>query len=65
MADEYPAVRRDEDIVEDRYGQQVPDPYRWLEDPDSDETAQFVKDQNAVTMPYLAGCEARDKFHAR
>ena len=65
MADEYPAVRRDEDIVEDHYGQQVPDPYRWLEDPDSNETAQFVKDQNAVTMPYLAGCEAKDKFHAR
>ena len=61
----YPSVRRDESAVEDHYGQQVADPYCWLEDPDSEETGQFVKDQNAVTMPYLEGCEARNKFHAR
>ena len=61
----YPSVRRDESAVDDHYGQQVADPYRWLEDPDSEETGQFVKNQNAVTMPYLEGCEGRSKFHAR
>ena len=64
MADEYPGGSpgghgRARTFVEDHCGQQVPDPYRWLEDSDSDEMAQFVKNQNAVTMPYyLAGCEA-------
>jgi len=33
----YPKIRRG-DLVENLHGYEVPDPYRWLEDPDSDET---------------------------
>lgn len=61
----YPAVRRDETVFEERCGIKVEDPYRWLEDPDSEETGKFVKAQNAITMPYLKSCPVKNKFHER
>ena len=45
----YPDARRSN--VEDEYfGQKIADPYRWLEDVDSDETARFVAEQNASAL---------------
>ena len=44
---------------------QIADPYRWLEDPDSPETAKFVEDQNAVTRPILENCPVRADINAR
>jgi len=41
------------DHADTYHGTTVPDPYRWLEDDNSAETAEWVKAQNAVTFAYL------------
>jgi prolyl oligopeptidase len=49
---EYPVTRK-VDHVDTHHGTQVPDPYRWLEDDTSAETAKWVEAQNRVTFAYL------------
>ena len=61
---QYPATRT-VDTVDEYRGLKVPDPYRWLEDIDSRGVADWVKAENAVTMPYLASLPGRDLFNAR
>ena len=57
----YPETHRG-DLVEDLHGRQVPDPYRWLEDPDSAETRDWVERQRTFTEDYLAGLPERAWF---
>ncbi|WP_247233023.1 prolyl oligopeptidase family protein [Telluribacter sp. SYSU D00476] len=49
---EYPKTNK-VDHVDEYHGAKVPDPYRWLEDDRSAETAAWVKAQNEVTFGYL------------
>jgi len=49
----YPSTKKGE-VVDTYFGTTVPDPYRWLEDDKSAETAQWVKDQNDFTFAYLS-----------
>lgn len=53
------------DQVDDYFGIQVSDPYRWLEDDTSTQTAEWVKAQNEVTFGYLAQIPFRDKIKER
>ncbi|MBI3171388.1 MAG: hypothetical protein HYZ32_02205, partial [Hydrocarboniphaga effusa] len=61
---EYPASRRG-DVVDDYHGVKVADPYRWLEDTESDETLAWVKAQNKLSLPLLNRLPARAAFHQR
>jgi prolyl oligopeptidase len=63
MRTEYPKARRD-DLVETMHGVDVADPYRWLEDDRSPETAAWVAAQNALTRGRLDG-PARDALVRR
>lgn len=58
---DYPRTRRDE-LVETLHGQEIADPYRWLEDPDAPDTVDWVRRQNEVTEAYLAGLPERQWF---
>lgn len=61
---QYPGTKK-ENVVEDYHGTKVTDPYRWLEDDNSQETKDWVKAQNKVTFDYLAGIPQRDKIRKR
>ena len=61
---DYPETKRG-DVVDDYHGTQVADPYRWLEDTDSDETAAWVKAQNKVTFGVLDQLPKREQFKQR
>ena len=49
----YPATKK-VNQADNYLGTMVADPYRWLEDDNSDETKAWVKDQNKVTDDYLS-----------
>ncbi|HEV7780117.1 MAG TPA: prolyl oligopeptidase family serine peptidase [Chitinophagaceae bacterium] len=61
---QYPETKKG-DVKEDYHGTQVADPYRWLEDDNSDETKAWVKAQNKVTMDYLNSLPDREKIKKR
>lgn len=48
----YPSTKK-VDTVDNYFGNEVPDPYRWLEDDRSQETEAWVTDQNKTTFNYL------------
>ena len=60
----YPATRK-VDHVDVYHGVQVPDPYRWLEDDNADETKQWVAAQNKVTFAYLEQIPFRKQLFDR
>ncbi len=61
---DYPKPKMVEQI-DDYHGVKVADPYRWLENPDSDETRDWVAAENKVTSAYLNEIPERAKIRAR
>jgi prolyl oligopeptidase len=47
-------------VTDTYHGLSVPDPYRWLEDPDAAETVAWVQAQNEVTLDYLQRLPERE-----
>ena len=60
----YPPTARI-DHVDTYHGEQIADPYRWLEDPDSLDTQRWIQAQNALSQPYLEAIPARDRIKRR
>lgn len=60
----YPETKK-VDTVDVYFGHEVADPYRWLEDDNSDETEAWVKAQNEVTFGYLEQIPFRNKIKER
>ncbi len=52
MALNYPETKK-VDTVDNYFGTEIKDPYRWLEDDHSEETKDWVKAENKVTFDYL------------
>ena len=61
---DYPPARR-LDLVEALDGQTVADPYRWLEDPGSEETRAWAAAQDVLFAASATTWPARDRFRAR
>jgi len=60
----YPKTKK-EAVSDTYYGVTVEDPYRWLEDDNSEETAEWVKEQNELTFSYLNRLPDREKIKKR
>ncbi len=61
---EYPDTRKT-DHVDTYFGEEVPDPYQWLEDDMSEETADWVEAENEVTFEYLNNIGFRGRLETR
>lgn len=60
----YPETKKS-DHIDTYWGENVADPYRWLEDDYSEETKAWVTAQNEVTFGYLAQIPFREAVRKR
>ncbi|MCW5898599.1 MAG: S9 family peptidase [Flavobacteriales bacterium] len=62
---QYPETRQDPTAGDTLHGTWVPDPYRWLENDTTEETADWVRRQNEVTQAWLNDIPFRDGIAKR
>lgn len=53
------------DVVDNFHGTPVADPFRWLENPDDQNTKAFIQEQNQSTFAYLHALPVRDNLRNR
>ncbi len=53
------------DVVDDYHGREIADPYRWLEDTESEQTAAWIAAQNEVTDACLQAIPERPAIRER
>lgn len=61
---DYPDTRKT-DTADELHGTTVPDPYRWLEDDNAEDTKAWVKAQNEVTEAFMAKVAPRGEIRQR
>lgn len=61
---DYPQMKK-VNITDDYFGTKVTDPYRWLEDDNSEETKQWVDAENKITHSYLHQIPFRNAIQKR
>mgnify|MGYP000501212936 CR=1 FL=1 len=65
MALNYPETKKDTTVFDEYHGHKVADPYRWLEDDLSTETADWVTAENKISFNYLEAIPYRKKVTDR
>ncbi len=60
----YPTPKKG-DVVDNYHGKQISDPYRWMEDLNSQETQDWISAENEITDNYLAKIPFREKIQNR
>src|SRR5215469_11884320 len=60
-----PPATRQQPVTDDYFGQRVVDPYRWLENGNSPETQQWVREQLIYTRSVLDKLPGREKLQER
>jgi prolyl oligopeptidase len=53
------------DQIDEYHGTKVADPYRWLEDPDSDQSRNWIESENQITASYLQNIPVRETLKQR
>lgn len=62
---EYPIVRKDFSYVDNFHGVELFDFYRWLENPNTDETRQFIENQNKISRNFIEAGSDRHRIEMK
>src|SRR5262245_28269559 len=60
-----PPVTRTDNVKETLHGEEIVDPYRWLEDQESQETREWIDSQNRYTQSILSTFPGRELLKQR
>ncbi|KAI6170272.1 Prolyl endopeptidase [Aphelenchoides besseyi] len=61
----YPKARCDKTVVDNYHGTMAADPYRWMEDLDSEETKAYIAELNKTAKTFFEQSTLRDKFEEK